>query len=180
MTNSPSAHEAILDGEIERDPLEDSIEAGGTGGKVVAEAGTPHLLDDFIDFEIYRVNNTIVSRPRTVIFQNTTENLFQREDISYQGFEWVLRFSWVNQLDSEHTYIRRVQEGLIIREGEETESEFGISASFKGLGINAGGVRKNFSERETSRLETIEKAVTVPANAAVYFYQKQYNFTTTT
>ncbi|KAL8635052.1 MAG: hypothetical protein Q9228_007419 [Teloschistes exilis] len=179
MTNSPSAHEAILDGEIERDPLEESVEAEGTEEKIVAIAGTPHPLDDFIDFEVYRVNNTVVSRPRTVIFQNTSQDLFQREDISYQGFEWALRFSWVNRLDTDHTYTRQVQEGLTIREGEETERQFGVSASFKGLGINAGGVRKNFSERETSRLVTIEKNVNVPANTTVYFYQKQYNFTTT-
>ncbi|KAI4202184.1 MAG: hypothetical protein LQ350_002699 [Teloschistes chrysophthalmus] len=180
MANSPSAHKATVDGETERDPLEDSVEAGETGGDVFTTAGTPHPFVDFIDFEIYGVNNTIVSRPRTVKYQRATENLFQREDISYQGFEWVLRFSWVNQLDSEHTYTRKVQEGLTIREGQETETSFGVSASFKGLGINAGGVRKNFSDRETSLLETIETNITVPAKAAVYSYQKQYNFTTTT
>ena len=45
----------------------------------------------------------------------------------------------------DHEYNITVQEGLVIREGEETESNCDVSACFEGLGINAGGIRENFS-----------------------------------
>ncbi|KAL9123675.1 MAG: hypothetical protein Q9217_006918 [Psora testacea] len=179
MTEPPSAHLATTDEETESDTLDRSVEADETADESLTVGGTPHPINDFLDFEEYRVNNIAISRPRTIGFQVYGENLFQRENIRYQGFIWFLRFSWYNELDSEHTYTITIQEGLTVREGQETERNFGISAKFKGLGINAGGVRKNFSERETSRVETIEKKVTIPARTTVYFYQKRYEFTTT-
>ncbi|KAM0803368.1 hypothetical protein BDR22DRAFT_796679, partial [Usnea florida] len=123
-------------------------------------------------------NNAIVRRVRDTLYQNNSENLVQRQDIQYQGFEWILVFSWINRTDSANTYEHTVQEGLTIREGEETEKNFNVSASFKGLGVSAGGYVKNFSERETSTVTTIRKTIVVPAQSTVYFYQKRYNFST--
>lgn len=178
MADSSSAHTPNTDEEVEPDTLGDTDDAFSVNKPegTAAELGAPNPIKDFVDFLEYRVNNTIVSRPRKVIYQVKDENLFQRDDISFQGFDWFLRFSWVNESSSPHTYSRSVQEGLVIREGQETETNFGVSASFKGLGISAGGYVKNFSERETSRVTTVTQDVTVPAYATTYFYQKRYNF----
>ncbi|KAL9602699.1 MAG: hypothetical protein Q9219_001689 [cf. Caloplaca sp. 3 TL-2023] len=172
---APSANEATVNDVTEIDTLDGPVEAAD---EVIAEGETPHPLDAFVDFQVYRVDDTVVDRARTMIYQQQRENLFQRENISFHGFEWVLRFRWVNEFDTEHTYTTTVQQGLTIAQGQETERNFGISGSFKGLGISAGGSRKNFSSVETSRIETIEKKITVPARSTVWFYQKQYKFST--
>lgn len=135
-------------------------------------------INDFLDYREYRVSDVIVRRVRDTLYQISSENLVQRKDIKYQGFEWELVFSWVNGTDADNVYKQTVEEGLIIREGTETEANFNVSASFKGLGVSAGGYVKNFSQRETSKVTTVEKTVNVPAQSKVYFYQKRYNFLT--
>ena len=179
MGDLPSAHPEIANDETESDTLDGPVELDKTADDFVGAGEKPDPINDFLRFEEYRVNSTVIDRPRTIIYQQSNENLFQRENISYLGCVWELRFSWHNRLDTEHTYSRTVQEGLTIREGQETERNFGVSASFKGLGIDAGGTRKTFSDRETSSLVTIEKVVTIPAGGSVFFYQKRYNFSTT-
>lgn len=148
----------------------------------VDEAGaageTPDPRRDFLDFQEYRVNDTIVSRLSKVVYNIGSENLVERQDIKYQGFVWNLQFSWHNGTNSPNTYTETVQEGLIIREGEETERNFNVGASFKGLSVSAGGYQKNFSERETSQSVTVEKVIVVEPQVTTTFYQKRYNFLT--
>ena len=69
-------------------------------------------------------------------------------------------------------------EGLRVREGTTTESNFGIGAGFRGLSFTAGGSTKRFSERETTRTVEIRKEVPVPALSRTLFYQKRYIFRT--
>lgn len=57
----------------------------------------------------------------------------------------------------------------------ETERNFGVGASFRGLDISAGGSRKLFSERETTRVVVLSKEIFVEARATTSFYQKRYN-----
>lgn len=138
----------------------------------------PNPISDFVDYLQYLVPNITVARKRIVVYQQSDENLIQRQDINSLGFEWVQRFSWINQTGTAHKYTETVEEGLTTREGVETERNFSVSASFKGLGLSAGGSQKNFSERETSRVVTVSKEINVAANATTYFYQKRYNFQT--
>lgn len=176
MADSSSAHPPQTDEELEHDTLGNTDDAVSVDKPDATEPANP--IKDFVDFLEYRVNNTVVSRARSVIYQVNDENLFQRSDISFQGFDWFLRFSWVNESSSPHTYSRSVQEGLVIREGQETETNFEVSASFKGLGISAGGYVKNFSERETSHVTTTSQEIKVDPYSTTYFYQKRYNFVT--
>lgn len=146
----------------------------GAASKLDEVSQTP--LNDFVDFQVYRVNDIIVQRGSSVVFADKTENLVKRLDTKSQGFEWVLEFQWVNETTSDNNFTITTEEGLTIREGQETESNFGVSAAFKGLGINVGGSRKTFTSRETSSLSKIEKHIVAEAKKTTYFYQKRYNF----
>lgn len=136
----------------------------------------------FLDYRVYRVADVIVGRDRKEIYNINTgnkknwENLVQRQNLIYQGFEWVLRFSFQNRNQNPFTYSVSTQEGLIVREGSEKESTFGVGAAFKGLSISYGGSRKTFNNREVSESIEIFKGVTVKPNTAVYLYQKRYSF----
>lgn len=186
VADPSSIHPALNDEDV--DTLGDSDVTYVTDEtNAVDETGaageTPDPRRDFLDFKEYRVNDTIVSRSSKVIYINDSgprlhENLVERQDIKYQGFVWELQFSWHNGTNSPNTYTETVQEGLIIREGEETERNFNVGASFKGLSVSAGGYQKNFSERETSRSVTVEKVIVVEPQVTTTFYQKRYNFLT--
>lgn len=183
--HKPQDADLSSDHPVLNDEEDDTVEVDTLGDSAVAyvEDETAEPLHDFVDFEVYWVNNAIVRRARKEIYNRTSglrlhESLIERQDIKYQGFNWALQFSWVNESNTPNTYTRTVQEGLTIREGQETELNFGVSASFKGIGVEAGGVRKEFSERETSRLETIQKGIIAEPQAHTFFYQKRYNFLT--
>ncbi len=182
MADQSLAQSALDKEKTERDTLRveevDTHDVADATEKTVATGEQRDPVRDFIDYQEYRVNSVIVRRVRDTLYQISTENLVQRQDLKYQGFEWVLGFSWINRTDSAHTYEHTLEEGLSIREGEETENNFNVSASFKGLGVSAGGYVKNFSERETSSVTTIRKTVVVPAQSTIYLYQKRYNFLT--
>ena len=162
-----SNHPELNDEEV--DTLGDSAVA-----YVKDEAAEP--VHGFVDFETYRVNDVIVRRARKQIYDNNSgprlyENLIERQDIKYQGFDWFERFSWVNESNTPNTYTRTVQEGLTIREGQETERNFGVSANFKGIGVSAGGARKEFSERETSSLVTVQKEIIAEPQAHTFLLE---------
>lgn len=149
----------------------------GKTGAAGKSNGASHIpVNDFVDFQVYRVNDTIVNRYSNVVFSDSKENLVRRLDTRSQGFEWVLEFQWVNETNTDNTYTITTEEGLTIREGEETERNFGVSAAFKGLGVNVGGSRKTFTSRETSNLTRVEKYIVAEARKTTYFYQKRYNF----
>lgn len=74
------------------------------------------------------------------------------------------------------TRITPTEEGLTIRQGQETENNFGVSAAFKGLGVTVGGSRKTFTARETSSGTKVEKYIVAEAKKTMCFYQKRYNF----
>lgn len=183
MPDPSLAHSARDNEKTEDDTLKveepDTHRVADEADETVAGHENPNPISDFLDFQEYRIPNVVVNRLRKTLYQTNSENLVERQDIRLQGFEWVLQWSWANTTDVQHTRTETVQEGLIIREGQETEQNFGVSASFRGLGINAGGYRKDFTERETSRLVTVERRVTIPANTTIYFYQKRYTFETT-
>lgn len=82
----------------------------------------------------------------------------------------------MNETNTDNTYTITTEEGLTIREGQETERNFGVSAAFKGLGVNVGGSRKTFTSRETSNVTKVEKKIVAEARTTIYFYQKRYNF----
>lgn len=150
-----------------------------TDPAAAADQTPKNPIQDFLNYREYNVpNRTIVRRQRETHLQNNSENLMVRQDIRYLGFEWVQRFSWRNDTSADSTYTRAVTEGLTITNGQETERNFGVSASFKGLGVSAGGYTKNFTETETSSLTQLTKTVTVPAGTEVFLYQKQYKFLT--
>lgn len=139
-------------------------------------------LSSFVDFETYHVRDTIVKGDERIeVYDNNSgprlhENPIRRHWVVYQGFWWVLRFDWINETSRDNTYTRIVQEELFIREGQATETNFGVSASFRGLGMSTGGTIKRFSERETSKVVETRKQVIVPGNSHTFFYQKQYLF----
>lgn len=142
-----------------------------------AEVGSK---SDDTSFQRYFVYDTIVAQKKTTIyFDPGQEALYQFLDTKSQGFEWVLQMSWVNDGDSSHTYKETVTEGLVLRSGAETEAHFGVSAAFKGLGIEIGGSRKTFTEQETSRAREVEKSITIGPKSSTYFYQKRYSFKST-
>ena len=120
--------------------------------KTVATGEQRDPIRDFTDYQEYRVSDVIVRRVRYILYQTNSENVVQRQDIKFQGFEWYQESSWNNQTDAPHTREHTTQEGLTIRDGQETDSNFGVSATFKGLAVNAGGYVKNFSEVETSQV----------------------------
>lgn len=136
----------------------------------------------FMDYRVYRVADVIVGRDRKEIYNINTgnkknwENLVQRQNVLYQGFEWVLRLGFVNRNPNPFTYTVTTQEGLVVREGSEKETTFGVGAAFKGLSVSYGGSRKTFSDREVSKVTEIFKGVTIQPYSAVYLYQKRYNF----
>lgn len=146
----------------------------GAAGKAGEASHVP--LNDFVDFQLYRVNDVIVHRDSEVIYSDKKENLVRRLDTKSQGFEWVLVFQWVNETNIGHTFTITTEEGLTILDGHETESNFGVNAALKGLGVTIGGTRKTFNSRETSQVTTIQKQITVEAKKTTYFYQKRYNF----
>ena len=170
-------HHAYENKKTEEDTL--VVEEVDTHDVAPAAGETPNPISDFIDFMEYRVSNTIVRRMRKFLYETSganAENLAERQDIRFQGFEWVIRLRWINEFDTAQTWEETVEEGLTIRDGQETEQNFNVSASFRGLGVDAGGYRKNFSERETSSIVTVRKTIVVPAHTTVYLYQKRYNF----
>ena len=135
---------------------------------------------DDVSFQIYHVSDTIVGQQKTTIYHSPElEALYQFLDTKSQGFEWILQMSWVNESSSPQTYQETVTEGLVNRSGSETEVHFGISAAFKGLGIDIGSSHKTFTEQETSHIRQIQKTITVIPNATTYFYQKRYRFKST-
>ena len=156
----------------------DTHDVADAADGTVAWGESRNPISDFLDFGEYRVHDVIVHRARGTIYQIQFENLVERQDMKFQGFEWVLQLYWTNETKTPSKYTRTVQEGLTIRGGQETEQNFDVSASFKGLGVNAGGYRKEFTNRETSRIETVQKEFTIPARSTIYFYQKRYNFLT--
>lgn len=133
-------------------------------------------MNDFVDFQVYRVNDTIVDRYSNVVFADNKENLVRRLDTRSQGLEWVLEYRWVNETNTDNTYTITTEEGLRIREGQETELKFGVSAAFKGLGVSIRGALKTFTSCETSNVTTADKFIVAEARKTTYFYQKQYNF----
>lgn len=186
VADPSSIHPALNDEDV--DTLGDSdvtyvTDETNAVDETAAAGETPDPVHGFLDFREYRANDTIVHRVSKEIYNNNSgirlhENLVERQDIKYQGFDWYERFAWHNETNSPNTYTRTVTEGLTIREGEETERNFSVGAEFRGLSVSAGGSRKTFSERETSRLESVEKEIVVEPQASTYFYQKRYNFLT--
>lgn len=135
---------------------------------------------DDVGFQHYKVSETIVGQKKTTIYFNFgNDALYQFLDTKSQGFEWVLQMSWANESTSPQTYKETVTEGFVNRTGSETEAHFGISAAFKGLGIDIGGSHKTFTEQETSHVRAVEKTVTIIPNATTYLYQKRYRFKST-
>ena len=180
MANSTTNKSAISDEKVERDTLgyfTNGVSVKETNGEVKT-LGVRGQPKDFVDYAEYLVNNTVVSREKKECFKYSDQDLFQRDDISCGGFEWVKVFSWTNESSESNVYTREFQEGLVVREGEENEVNFGISGAFKGLGISFGGSHKTFTENETSTVTKTSQQITVPPNSTVYFYQKQYKFAT--
>ena len=141
----------------------------------------PEKQHEFLQFQLYQASDVIVQRLRRELYNNNSgprlhENLVERQDIKFQGFDWVLRFSWTNESNSEGKYTRTVTEGQTLRSGQETERNFGVSAAFKGIGISVGGSRKQFSEQETSQTVSVAKEIIVEPQNTTFFYQKRYNF----
>lgn len=182
MSDPSLTHPGLDNDKTESDTLRveepDTHDVADAADGIVARGETPNPISDFLDYGEYRVPDVIVNRERKYLYQTNSENLVERQDIKLQGFEWILQLYWTNETNTPNQYTRTVQEGLTIREGQETEQHFEVSASFKGLGVSAGGYRKEFTDRETSRIVTIEKVITVPANSTIYFYQKRYTFLT--
>lgn len=143
MASQSLAHPPLDNGKTESDTLRveevDTHDVADATEKTVAAGAPRDPVRDFIDYQEYRANNVIVRRVRDNLYQTSSENLVKRQDLKYQGFDWNLVFSWINETDSDNTYEETVEEGLTIREGEETERNFNISAAFKGLGVSAGG-----------------------------------------
>lgn len=176
------AHEHEVDDEanVEVAYVTGDSELTYISGKTAAAGkadGAAHIpRNDFVDFLVYRVNDTIVDRYSNPIYSTNSESLVRRLDTRSQGFEWILEFQWVNESNTDNTYTITTEEGLTIREGQETERNFGVSAAFKGLGVNVGGSSKTFTSRETSSGTTVEKYIVAEARKTTYFYQKRYNF----
>ncbi|MCJ1344302.1 hypothetical protein MMC31_002505 [Peltigera leucophlebia] len=145
-------------------------------GKTRAAGKVPVSVDDFVDFQNYLVNDTIVHRDQYPVYSDKNENLIRRLDTKFQGFEWVFEFGWINETSTANTYTHTHVRGLTIQKGQETEHNFSVSAAFKGLGVNFGGTRKTFTSEETSTTTTVERHVVVEAKATTYLYQKHYNF----
>lgn len=133
---------------------------------------------------VYRVPDIIIKRATKQVYNVIStgwlapfwESFHENIDIRSSGFEWALIYSDVNRTDTPVTYNRTITEGLSIREGTETEHNFGISAQFKGLSFGLGGSRKAFTERETSRVVETSRTMTAAPRKETYLYQKSYGF----
>lgn len=143
---------------------------------VEIEEETAEATSNLLQFQRYIVSDTIVDQKRSTIHDIPQENLIEFVNIRSRGFEWILQMRWINETDSDNVHSVSTEEGLTFREGQETEHNFGVSASFRGLGVEIGGARRNFSERETSRAVTVSQTVTAAGKRVTSFYQKQYTF----
>lgn len=185
LADHPSTHHA------HEDDLEDDADvefayvtgdshltySSGKAGAAGKADGASHVpVNDFVDFQIYLVDGIIVHRDSYPVYSDNKESLVRRLDTRSQGFEWVLEFQWVNETNTDHTYTITTEEGLTVREGQDTERNFGVTAAFKGLGVSVGGSRKYFTSRETSNITTVQKQIIVKAERTTYFYQKRYKF----
>ena len=179
----PALHDEVVDTLGDEDVSQrlefdetDKLDETNEADKSVEVGDKVQPSSDFLDFLEYRARNVMVKRSSRVIYNVTRENLVERQDVIFQGFDWFRHFSWTNQSNLPDQRSRTVEEGLVVRTGQETERNFSVGGAFKGLSMNVGGSRREFSERETSRSVSITKTVNVEPQATTSFYQKRYNF----
>lgn len=177
--------DTLEDGDVadrldETNKLDETDEAD----RYVQVGDKPDPAQAFLDFQVYVAPNVIVQRSSRVVYNRNSgsiqrhENLVERQDLIFQGFDWYRHFTWHNESNSADIHRTTVTEEYIIRTGTETERNFSIGAALKGLAFSLGGRRREFTEKETSRFVELTKEVHTEPRASTSFYQKRYNFLT--
>ncbi|MCJ1423165.1 hypothetical protein MMC29_001046 [Sticta canariensis] len=180
----PEDEDTLNDGDVadrldETNKLDETDEAD----RYVEVGDKPDPLHAFLDFLVYQAPNVIVQRSRRVVYNNNSglrlhENLVERQDLRFQGFDWFRHWTWHNETSTPDIRSTTVTEGYTVRTGTETERNFSVGATFRGLAMSVGGSRKEFTEQETSRSVEVRKEVHTEPRASTSFYQKRYNFLT--
>jgi hypothetical protein len=89
---------------------------------------------------------------------------------------WVETFSYRNLTDSPVGRDVESTSELTLSSGREANTEIGISASFRGLGLSFGAGHRTFQARETTERRTETVRHTIPPRQSLYLYQRHYEF----
>lgn len=89
---------------------------------------------------------------------------------------WVEIYSTRNLTNSPEKRFVSATSSLTLTTGREANVEFGLSASFKGLGVSFGAGYRTFQVQETTGSRTEDHEYIIPPQESLYVYQRHYEF----
>lgn len=93
-----------------------------------------------------------------------------------QRIHWVEIYSNRNLTNSPEERTVASTTSLTLTTGQEANTEFGLSASFRGLGLSFGTGQRTFRAVETTESRTETHTYIIPPGESLYVYQRHYEF----